>query len=142
MFTRSRLIPALVVSCGVLAGCAGTPSPPAPAASATPTAPSAPDNAWTWTAPRPAPEASSEPAPDPLASAPERSVLTCTSDGVLAAGQVPGEMIYRCEGLEQPVSLDELRENGWRLEQMGIGAVTQDDGATGLPLSITVRKLR
>jgi len=85
---------------------------------------------------------STEPAPNPLASAEERSSLTCSSEGVLVAGEIPGELLYRCVGLEQVVSLDALREAGWTLEHMAIGARAEVNGESGLPLTITVRKLR
>lgn len=136
MSALSRLIP-LALATLALAGCAGAPVAPEP-----------PVEAIVHPAPAPAPEPTpTAPAvvapatPDTIADAPERSQLSCTSEGVLAAGQVPGELSYRCDGLEESVTLDELREAGWRLEQMGIGVRAEVGGETGLPLSISVRKL-
>lgn len=123
-----------------LAACSTPPRAPEPLAE-NPAQPTVPEPIALEVAP-PESVAPAEPEPDPLASAEERSALTCSSEGVLVAGQIPGELLYRCEGLEQAVSLDALRQAGWMLEHMAIGARAEVDGESGLPLSITVRKLR
>lgn len=119
-------------------------STPAPAPQAEAAGPALPTAAEAQAIEHETPQAaqSAEPAPNPLASAEDGSSLNCSSAGVLVAGQIPGELLYRCEGLDQAVSLDALRQAGWTLEHMAIGARAEVDGESGLPLSITVRKLR
>lgn len=105
------------------------PAPTEPLAAAEP----APEPPVAMTAPAVEP-----PAPDPLATLEGVTRLACRSDGVLVAGQTPSDLVYDCEGVDQGVSLDALREAGWQLQRLGIGAQAEHEGERGLPLTLTL----
>ena len=78
---------------------------------------------------------------DPLLDAPNRSLMTCTSEAPVTVLQRVGEVPFACPDLGVSATLDELRDAGWRILRLDIGEDLESDSHVGFPVTVQVRKL-
>lgn len=78
---------------------------------------------------------------DPLLDAPNRSLMSCTSETAVTVLQRVNEVPFACPDLGVSATLSELRDAGWRIIRVDIGDDVESDGHVGFPVTIQVRKL-
>ena len=78
---------------------------------------------------------------DPLRDAPNRSLMTCTSEAPVTVLQRVGEVPFACPALGVSATLDELRDAGWRILRLDIGEDLESDSHVVFPVTVQVRKL-
>ena len=72
---------------------------------------------------------------DPLLDAPNRSLMTCTSEAPVTVLQRVGEVPFACPDLGVSATLDELRDAGWRILRLDIGEDLESDSHVGFPVT-------
>lgn len=78
---------------------------------------------------------------DPLIDAPNRALMTCTSEQTVTVLNRIGEISFACPDLGVSATLNDLRDAGWRLLKLDIGEDTESENHVGFPVTIQVRKL-
>lgn len=78
---------------------------------------------------------------DPLLDAPNRSLMSCTSETAVTVLQRVNEVPFACPDLGVSATLSELRDAGWRILRVDIGDDIESEGHVGFPVTIQVRKL-
>lgn len=78
---------------------------------------------------------------DPLIDAPNRALMTCTSEETITVLNRINEVSFACPDLGVSATLNDLRDAGWRLLKLDIGEDTESDSHVGFPVTIQVRKL-
>lgn len=78
---------------------------------------------------------------DPLIDAPNRSLMTCSSEVPVTVLQRVSEVPFACPDLGVSATLDELRDTGWRILRLDIGEDLESDSHVGFPVTVQVRKL-
>lgn len=78
---------------------------------------------------------------DPLIDAPNRALMTCTSEQTVTVLNRINEIPFACPDLGVSATLNDLRDAGWRLLKLDIGEDTESDNHVGFPVTIQVRKL-
>ncbi len=78
---------------------------------------------------------------DPLIDAPNRALMTCTSEQTVTILNRIGEISFACPDLGVSATLNDLRDAGWRLLKLDIGEDTESENHVGFPVTIQVRKL-
>ena len=86
-------------------------------------------------------ESSSASLRDPLIDAPNRALMTCTSEQTVTVLNRIGEISFACPDLGVSATLNDLRDAGWRLLKLDIGEDTESENHVGFPVTIQVRKL-
>ena len=84
---------------------------------------------------------SSGPIRDPLIDAPNRALMTCTSEQTVTILTRLGEIPFACPDHGVSATLNDLRDAGWRLLKLDIGEDTESENHVGFPVTIQVRKL-
>lgn len=78
---------------------------------------------------------------DPLIDAPHRAMMTCRSEEPVTVLRRVKEVSFACPDLDVSATIDEIRDAGWRVVSLDIGAEEERDNHVGFPVTITVRKL-
>ena len=78
---------------------------------------------------------------DPLLDAPNRSLMTCTSESPITVLRRVNEIPFACAELGISATLNELRYAGWRIIKLDIGEDIESENHVGFPVTIQVRKL-
>lgn len=78
---------------------------------------------------------------DPLLDAPNRSLMTCTSESPVTVLRRVNEIPFACAELGVSATLNELRDAGWRIIKLDIGEDIESENHVGFPVTIQVRKL-
>ncbi|MDY4163448.1 MAG: hypothetical protein SOX97_07705 [Sutterella sp.] len=78
---------------------------------------------------------------DPLLDAPNRSLMTCTSESPITVLRRVNEIPFACAELGISATLNELRDAGWRIIKLDIGEDIESENHVGFPVTIQVRKL-
>lgn len=78
---------------------------------------------------------------DPLLDAPNRALMTCTSEQPITVLQRFKEIPFACADLGVSATVDEMRDAGWRVVSLDIGEDIEADSHVGFPITIKVRKL-
>ena len=78
---------------------------------------------------------------DPLLDAPNRSLMTCTSESPITVLRRVNEIPFACAELGISATLNELRDAGWRIIKLDIGEDIESENNVGFPVTIQVRKL-
>ena len=126
---RRLALAAVLLSALVLAGCAVAP------------------NTGSGRRPRPSRRASghsgssSTQTRDPLLDAPHHSETTCTTDRPVTVLSRMSETPLVCDDLGVTTTLSEMRDAGWRVVTLSIGADTESEKHVGFPVTVIVRKL-
>ena len=78
---------------------------------------------------------------DPLLDAPNRSLMTCTSESPITVLRRVNEIPFACAELGISATINELRDAGWRIIKLDIGEDIESENHVGFPVTIQVRKL-
>lgn len=78
---------------------------------------------------------------DPLLDSPLRTAITCKGAKLFTAGMKLGGFSFDCPDLDVTATMNEMRDAGWRVEKMNIGAQSTEDDDVGTPLTATFRKV-
>ena len=78
---------------------------------------------------------------DPLLDAPHHSETTCTTDRPVTVLSRMSETPLVCDDLGVTTTLSEMRDAGWRVVTLSIGADTESEKHVGFPVTVIVRKL-
>ena len=78
---------------------------------------------------------------DPLLDAPHHSETTCTTDRPVTVLSRMSETPLVCDDLGVTTTLSEMRDAGWRVITLSIGADTESEKHVGFPVTVIVRKL-
>ena len=77
-----------------------------------------------------------------LMEAPDRMQLTCTSVDPLSTNTALHDIVFSCPKLQIEATLIEMRDAGWRLMSVDVGAESRDQtGLLNMPLTVEVIKL-
>lgn len=78
---------------------------------------------------------------DPLIDAPHRATMRCVSEEPVTVLRRVKEVAFACPDLDVSATIDEIRDAGWRVVNLDVGAEEERDNHVGFPVTITVRKL-
>ena len=76
---------------------------------------------------------------DPLLDAPYHSEVTCTTERPVTVLSRIKETPFACSDLGVSATLDDLRDAGWRVVSLDIGA--ESERHVGFPVTVLIRKL-
>ena len=78
---------------------------------------------------------------DPLLDAPMRATMTCTSVEPVTVLHHFNDVLFAYPDIGVSVSVEDMRDAGWRVLSTDIGEDKESDNHVGFPVSIKVRKL-
>lgn len=76
-----------------------------------------------------------------LYEAPNRMRLACVSTAPLSVNNAFETLPLDCPALHTTASVIELYDAGWRIESVNVGQETRENGASEMPVTVTLRKL-
>ena len=78
---------------------------------------------------------------DPLLESPVGQRLACESMQPMLAQDQLSRLPLQCEAFKLSTTLEELRQAGWRLENVDIGENERTQNTNAVALTLTVRKI-
>lgn len=76
-----------------------------------------------------------------LYEAPNRMRLACVSTVPLSVTNTFETLPLDCPALHITASVIEMYDAGWRIESVNVGQETRENGASEMPVTVTLRKL-
>lgn len=76
-----------------------------------------------------------------LYEAPNRMRLACVSTVPLSVTNTFESLPLDCPALHITASVIEMYDAGWRIESVNVGQETRENGASEMPVTVTLRKL-